>query len=130
MKIFDMDITELMVIPDVLMSSKAEIEALISNYGKWVAILLAAGLVPVYEELIFRGVILNSAARYLTFNWANILQSFLFAAVHMDLFLFPVFFAFGIITGILQKRSGGLLSGILFHVVNNLMAVGVMISRS
>ena len=114
---------------DLFLSSREDIEAILTTYGKGVAFLVITLLVPIYEEVIFRGVILGSCSRYLPFKWANILQAGLFAAIHQDLVLFPVFFLFAILTGILAKRSGSLLGGIVFHVINNFLALVALMVR-
>jgi uncharacterized protein len=120
---------DLASLPDVLLASTQNIQAILKTYGNGAGILLCCLLVPLYEEIIFRGVILGSIQRYINFNTANILQAILFSAIHMNLFLFPVFFLFGITVGMLRKESGGLLPGIVFHVVNNLLAITIIILR-
>ncbi|OFY86384.1 MAG: hypothetical protein A3F72_11330 [Bacteroidetes bacterium RIFCSPLOWO2_12_FULL_35_15] len=129
-KFFDVKIDELTSIPNILLSARADIDALLANYGNGVGFLIVGFVGPCFEEIFFRGVILDSCKRYLNFNFANIIQSALFATVHYNLFLFPVFFSFGILTGILTKRSGGMLSGIVFHIINNILAIAVMIAMA
>lgn len=121
-QLFGAEVLETIPSVDFLLSSRDDIISLIEDYQLLNTFLLVAVFVPIYEEVLFRGVILESCSKYITFRWANILQSFLFAAVHGELFLFPVFFAFGIVTGLLRKNTGGLLGGILFHVINNFFA--------
>ena len=128
-KLFGIDLLGMSSGIDFLLSSRPEIIGLIESYGLFTALLLVAIFVPIYEEIFFRGVVLEASTKYITFKWANILQAFLFACVHGELFLFPVFFAFGIITGNLRKKSGGLLGGILFHIINNFLAI-LLINRS
>lgn len=130
MKFFDITIDDLTAILNLLLSSQEEIKSLLSNYGNGMGYLIVGLLAPCYEEIIFRGVILDSCKRYLHFNWANIIQATLFAIIHGDLFLFPVFFGFGILTGIINKKSGGMLPGIVFHVINNILAISVIIARA
>lgn len=122
-KVFDVSLVDIAHFSKLLLSSKQEIEALISTYGLSSSILLVCLLVPFYEEIIFRGIILDSCQRYINFNVANTFQSLLFAAVHGSLFLFPLFFLFGILAGNVRKKSGGLLPSITFHIINNLVAV-------
>lgn len=126
---FDISLDDIANIPNILLSSKKEIEAIIITYGKTIGFLTICILVPIYEEIIFRGVVFDACHRYINFNSANIIQSTLFATIHMDLFLFPVFFFFGIVTGILRKKSGGLLSGIVFHIANNTLAIIIFMIR-
>lgn len=126
---FGVSIEDLTDIPGLLLVSRLDIGALVASYGKFIAIILIGLLVPFYEEIIFRGVILESCMRYISFNAANVFQSFLFAAIHQSLFLFPLFFLFGIISGILRKKSGGLLSGIVFHAANNILVLSVLMLK-
>jgi len=127
--LFDVSIENLARIPQLFLTSRQEIEALIVYSGKGITFLLICLLVPIYEEIIFRGVILGSCQRYTNFPIANFIQATLFATIHMNLFLFPVFLLFGIITGILRKKSGGLLGGIVFHVFNNILALSVLLFK-
>ena len=107
----------------IISGSMESVEAIVNAFGPGMSLLVAGLLVPIYEEIIFRGVILDSCQRYLSFNAANIIQSVIFALVHMNLFLLPVYFLFGLSTGYLRKKSGGLLSGIVFHALNNILAI-------
>ncbi len=127
--VFNPSLYDLNSLSNLFLSSREDILALLSNYGNLSGYILIGILVPVYEELIFRGVLLDSCKRYITYNWANVLQAALFATIHWDLFLFPVFFIFGIIVGKLRRTSGSLLPGIIFHSINNILAVSIMISR-
>lgn len=126
---FDVSLNDIANIPGIFLSSRDDIEAVISIYGTLTSFLLICILVPIYEEIIFRGVIYEATLRYINFNTANIIQAFLFATIHWNIFLFPVFFLFGIITGILRKKSGGLLAGIVFHILNNTVALAFMLLR-
>jgi membrane protease YdiL (CAAX protease family)/predicted negative regulator of RcsB-dependent stress response len=126
---FDVKLSDISFIPQILLSSTDEIKALISEYGIGIGCLTVGVLVPIYEEIIFRGVILDACKRYINFRWANIIQATLFATIHDDLYLFPVFFGFGMLAGLLKEKSGGLLSGISFHIVNNLLALLVIALR-
>lgn len=120
---FGVSIDDLTSIQRIVLASKDDIEAIIGTFGKGAALLLIAVIAPFYEEVIFRGVILDSCQRYLNFNIANIFQAALFSTIHLSLFLFPVFFIFGLLAGYMRKKSGGLLPGIVFHMVNNTLAL-------
>jgi len=120
---------EIARIPHLIMSSREDLEALVATHGKITGILFICLIGPLYEEILFRGVVLDSCHKYLNFNLANTVQSTLFASIHMSLFMFPLFFIFGFITGILRKKSDGLLPGIIFHVVNNAVAICITLSQ-
>lgn len=110
-------------IPNIFLTAMEDIEPLIGTYGKGVSLLLVGLLAPVYEEVLFRGVVLDSCQRYLNFNAANIIQSLLFALIHLNLLMSPIYLIFGLLAGYLRKKSGGLLSGITLHILNNVVAL-------
>jgi membrane protease YdiL (CAAX protease family) len=96
--------------------------ALYREYGAAVLVLIAALVVPLYEEFIFRGIMLDSCERHLSFHLANILQALTFALLHQRPVLVPFFFMFGWVAGLMRRESGGLLVPILMHVSNNFLA--------
>ena len=102
-----------------LLNAKEEIQSLLNEYGFYITVLVVAVIVPFYEEIIFRGIILTSSEKHLGFKVANVIQASLFALVHFNLSLFIFYFTFGIVTGYFVRRSGGLATGIVFHMVNN-----------
>ncbi|PCJ94858.1 MAG: hypothetical protein COA50_10765 [Flavobacteriaceae bacterium] len=110
----------------VILNAKQEIMAILSEYGFLLSMLLVGIIGPIYEEIIFRGVLLGSLEKHLGFVIANVVQAVMFALVHFDLSLFIFYFVFGFITGIFVKRTQGLLTGIIFHCINNSFAVLVM----
>lgn len=126
-QVFGLSLDEITTIPNILFSSKQEVEALFSNYGNLIGVLLICLFVPLYEEVVFRGVILDSCQRHINFTTANIIQAAIFGLVHLNLFLFPVFFMFGLIAGVLRMRSQGLLPGIAFHSANNTLSILVLL---
>lgn len=124
--LFDIDHETLVGLTSPLAIAQPEVLAFLKSYGGGLGLLLLALFVPLYEEVIFRGVMLNSSMRYLGFPLANTFQAGLFAVVHGSLFLAPFFFAFGLATGVLTRRSESLLAGVIFHAVNNFLAVWVI----
>lgn len=90
--------------------------------GPWVALLLPALLVPIYEELSFRGLLLGGLTRHLSFGWANTIQAAVFAAIHDDPSRLPFYFAIGLTTGWLVKKTRSLGPAIVLHALNNAVA--------
>ncbi|NJM25136.1 MAG: CPBP family intramembrane metalloprotease [Bacteroidia bacterium] len=84
--------------------------------------MLVAVVVPFYEEVIFRGIVLSALERQLPFMFANILQSGTFAILHEDWKMLPFFFTFGMVAGYFRKRTNNLSIGIVMHMVNNAIA--------
>ena len=90
--------------------------------GPWAALLLPAVLVPIYEELSFRGLLLGGLSRHLSFGWANTIQAAVFAAIHDDPSRLPFYFAIGLTAGWLVKRTRSLGPAIALHALNNAVA--------
>lgn len=75
-------------------------------------------LIPLGEELVFRGVLLGSLLEGLDEAWAVAIQAAIFAAVH-PLRAYPQTFVVGLLAGWLRVRSGSLLPPIAFHAALN-----------
>lgn len=93
------------------------------NVGILVA-LYSMILGPITEELTFRGLTLGYGRRAMPFWVANVVQAFLFAALHMNPLQCIYTFAFGLILGYVVYRSGSLVLGIVVHMAFN--AIGVL----
>lgn len=95
------------------------------SYGPMTTLLVTALLVPVFEELIFRGLILGGLSRHISFGWANALQAALFAGIHDDPPRFLFYFALGLFAGWLVRRNRSLGPAIALHVANNTFAISM-----
>ena len=98
------------------------------SVGMPATLLLLAVLVPILEELTYRGLLLGGLSRHIGFGWANALQAMLFAGMHNDLPRFPYYLALGLIAGWLVRRYRTLGPAILLHVSNNMVAPGQLMS--
>jgi sodium transport system permease protein len=91
--------------------------------------LLAFALIPaVCEELAFRGFILSGLERQHRTRSAILLSALLFGFLHVLLSLFQQLFnatLLGIVLGLLAVRSRSILPGIVFHFINNALAVAL-----
>lgn len=86
------------------------------------AFVLVAVLVPVFEEFVFRGLILGGMARHISFGWSNVLQALLFAVAHDDAPRFPFYLAVGLLEGWLVKSTRALSPAIALHMLLNAFA--------
>ncbi|MDQ7842798.1 MAG: CPBP family glutamic-type intramembrane protease [Armatimonadota bacterium] len=84
--------------------------------------LLLCALVPVGEELFFRGFVYGALRRW-GIPLANVLSAFFFAAVHHQVVHFLPVFLLGIILAWLYERTGSLLPAMLVHALNNAVAI-------
>ena len=79
---------------------------------------------PVAEELAFRGLTFFYARRAAGFWIANILQAFLFGAMHLNPLQGIYAFALGLLFGLVFEKSRNILITIVLHILFN--AVGVL----
>lgn len=92
------------------------------QYGLFLILFLMVVLVPIFEELVYRGLLLGGLSRHISFGWANLLQAIMFAASHDDWPRFPFYLVLGLLAGWLVKRTGALSPAIALHALNNLLA--------
>jgi membrane protease YdiL (CAAX protease family) len=98
------------------------LQGISTSYGPIVMLLFVAGVIPVMEEFVFRGVMLRTTARYYALWIAVILQAALFVVWHEDTSGYPFIFALALAAAWLARKSGGLLAPITLHATNNLIA--------
>lgn len=86
---------------------------------KILVVIFAALIVPVFEELLFRGFFQTSLRSLLKSPWAGIiLTSIFFAILHSPTHI-PALFMLSVGLGYAYERSGSLLRPILMHVMFN-----------
>lgn len=97
-------------------------------------ILLTTPLQAAGEEYVFRGYLLQAIGAFIQRPWgrwfAIIVTALVFALAH-GVQNFPLFFdrfAFGLISGWLTIRTGGLEAAIAMHVLNNYLAFGAALA--
>lgn len=77
----------------------------------------------IFEELAFRGVMYNYLSSFLDEKLVVIITGFMFAIVHLNLISLFWLIPFGILVGVMRKRSGTIWYGVIFHFTFNLIAV-------
>ena len=96
-------------------------------------VLLTTPLQAAGEEYVFRGYLMQAVGSLTRSKWfALLLTSTLFAMAH-GVQNFPLFFdrfMFGLITGWLVIRTGGLEAAIAMHILNNFLAFGYALTFS
>lgn len=104
-----------------------------SSGAKLAVLMVTAGLLaPVFEEILFRGLLLRSLQRRLTPELAIAIQALVFAVVHLTdpslgtLAVVPALYALGVISGIAAVRVGDLSVSIPLHVGFNLVTLVVL----
>jgi membrane protease YdiL (CAAX protease family) len=111
-----------------MLSINDDIIAVNQFYHPAIGFLMVVILVPIYEEILFRGVFLSACEKHMKFFIANCLQAIAFALVHQELKLIPFYFAFAFVCGHYRNKTQSLATGISLHVTNNLLAfIGILI---
>ncbi|HEX3016008.1 MAG TPA: type II CAAX endopeptidase family protein [Desulfobacteria bacterium] len=82
-------------------------------------LVIAVGLVPFKEELLFRGLLYSAARAQGVVPWGIALTSLIFAAAHGDLIRFIPLLVGGICLNLIFERSNSLYSSIIAHGVWN-----------
>ncbi|MBI4242486.1 MAG: CPBP family intramembrane metalloprotease [Planctomycetes bacterium] len=87
------------------------------NNNLWI-ILLAVIIAPIFEEIIFRGLVYNGLKQNVNKIYSIILSAALFAIVHHPLSAPPVF-CVGLATAFIYEKTGAILAPILTHATYN-----------
>lgn len=94
----------------------------IQEPSKLVFLFLVIGIVgPIFEEILFRGVLYGAIRKYMSAGWAIITSSFIFALVHYDLgSIFPLFLL-GCILALIYERTSSIIPSMVTHCIWNSM---------
>jgi uncharacterized protein len=84
---------------------------------------------PILEELFFKGIILDGFLKNYKPKYAILASAFLFAVIHGNLPQGIGAFLSGILIGWVYWKTGSVLSGIIIHLINNLVSfISVMLT--
>ena len=91
-----------------------------SNYVSFTLLFLTTTvLAPLFEEIIFRGVLLPILSRDLGIVIGITISAFIFALAHLSISEIPPLFILGIGLGIVRLTSGRLFSSVIMHSLWN-----------
>jgi len=90
-----------------------------------IAIVRGCLIVPIFEEVFFRGVLLSWLRSRLNVHGAIFAMAALFALMHGSLVVAPYVFIFAVVAGYVRVRTGSTLNTIIMHSLNNLMLLYV-----
>jgi membrane protease YdiL (CAAX protease family) len=90
-----------------------------------IAIVRGCLIVPIFEEVFFRGVLLSWLRSHLNVHGAIFAMSALFALMHGSLVVAPYVFIFAVAAGYVRTRTGSTFNTIIMHSLNNVMLLYV-----
>jgi len=90
-----------------------------------IAIVRGCLIVPIFEEVFFRGVLLSWLRSLLNVHGAIFAMAALFALMHGSLVVEPYVFLFAVVAGYVRVRTGSTFNTIIMHWLNNLMLLYV-----
>jgi sodium transport system permease protein len=93
------------------------------NRPRWLTLAVLALVPAVCEETLFRGVVLPSLARAVPPAAAIALCGLLFGLFHLSIYRLPTTALLGMVSGWLAYRTRSLFPSMIFHGVNNGVAV-------
>ncbi|PEO61829.1 CPBP family intramembrane glutamic endopeptidase [Bacillus wiedmannii] len=110
--------------PDAVKEQSSTLNLEMLKQYKLVLLLGTAIFVPIFEELIFRGIILHFLQQRFPFGIAALGSSFLFGIGHMySTGVMFSMFILGLFMAILCKRTNSIIPAILLHMLNNTIAL-------
>ena len=103
-----------------------------NNYFAFILLFITTTIIaPLFEEIIFRGVLLPVLSRDFGEIIGILISSFVFALAHLSLNELPPLFVLGIGLGITRMVSGRLLSSVFMHSLwNGLTFVNLFLLRT
>jgi len=110
----------LLPIPESIIEQYNELvgKAIISD-DFWLTLFTTSLLVPVTEELVFRGMSFNVLRRGMTLAMAVIFQTLIFAAAHMLPFQIAYVFPTSLVLGLVYVWCDSILAPIILHIAYN-----------
>lgn len=88
-----------------------------------ILILSVAVVAPIYEEVIFRGILLKGMAKKINPIIALVVSALFFAVMHMNIPQGINAFLLGLVIGFIYLRTGSIYLSIFSHFVNNFLAL-------
>jgi membrane protease YdiL (CAAX protease family) len=110
-------------------------------YSQFLFLLLQVSsclIVPIYEKIIFRGIIQNYLVKKCVSYWGVgvVMSSLIFALIHYrlgygltNLYLIPPIFVSSLFIGYLYQKTQSLSSCIAFHILHNVISTIALLSK-
>ena len=119
--IFDNSLSLLIIdipIPDIINEAFEELAV-----SPIILILSVAVVAPIYEEIIFRGILLKGMASKINPTVALVISSLFFALVHLNIPQGINAFLLGLVIGAIYLKTGSIYLSMFAHFANNFLAI-------
>ncbi len=120
--------------PDFELQQHYELEKIAEHsqiYLRVLIIITTIVIVPVFEELLFRGLFQTIIRSFIARPWASILlSSLLFTIVHSNASHWPALLALSVCIGYSYEKSGSLFRPIFIHMIFNATSVITVLART
>ena len=100
-----------------------EASAILYTPPFWQQLLSSGLLIPIVEEVVFRGILFRLLRRWTSFPWAMLLSALVFGAYHGNLVQFVYATLCGVLLAYLCEKYHSILAPILSHMVMNIGAI-------
>ena len=87
----------------------------------------ASFIIPVFEEIIFRGVLQRTIQHNTTPIKGLVIASLIFAIIHTDWYQLPNLFVLGMCFGIAYNKTKSIYGAMVAHIFNNTFAMVMML---
>ncbi len=87
--------------------------------------ILTSLLVPITEELIFRGLIFKFIRQYRGFIFSAVISSLIFGVLHFNIAIIPFVFLLGFVNSFMLEKTNSLFYPIIIHALVNSVAASM-----
>jgi uncharacterized protein len=116
-------LSQLVLLPLLYIPMARELTGLGSGAGLVLLSVMIVVGAPLVEEIFFRGLLQQSLTRRFGPGWALGGSAVLFGLTHFQPLLLPGLIAFGVVLGLLARRSGRLGPAVIAHMAFNAVTV-------
>ena len=106
-------------IPEELLGDLTSGMGSLTSYPFWLAIIVNAILIPILEEVVFRGYIFSRLGKAMPAVVAAVISSVIFGLCHGGLVWAIWAGIVGLIICVVRIKSGSIIPGIVFHIIMN-----------
>ena len=106
-------------IPEELLGDLTSGMGSLTSYPFWLAIIVNAILIPILEEVVFRGYIFSRLGKAMPAVVAAVISSVVFGLCHGGLVWAIWAGIVGLIICVVRIKSGSIIPGIVFHIIMN-----------